>query len=229
MLRGTLLVLLLGANLVHAQVGSRLSGLRDTTLPGLPNATVGAAVLQPSRADGINNTPQPTNAVSQPGTGGTDTAGPRPNGNGTVNGVEYRTTAGGTYLPGYSPAGGVVFGGVGVDGPRQQEVRPPPPDLSLEQKITHVEALDGLTYGNTIEIENTIRRFQLVDSAKVLSEPERLLLRQKILDNPVATGSQNLLSRFLRAAELIQSHHVVVGVVPRKNLILIGLRSSEEG
>lgn len=228
MLRGTLLVLFLGATQVHAQVGSRLSGLRDTTLPGITNATVRAAVLQPIRADGINDTPQPSAAVAQPGTGGTDTAAPRPNANGPVNGVEYRTTAGGTYVPGYSPSGGVVFGGVGVDTPRQQEVRPPP-DLSLEQKITHVEALDGLTYGNTIEIENTIRRFQLVDSAKVLSEPERLLLRQKIVDNPVATGSQNILSRFLRAAELIQGHHVVVGVVPRKNLILIGLRSSEEG
>lgn len=214
MRRELLLILALCATNAHAQVGSKLSGLRDTSLPGVPEV-VGAAVIQPNRASEINAAPPaspPPPATGVPG-----------------NSVEYRTTTGGTYLPGYSPAGGgVVFGGVAVEPPRRAAIAPPP-DFSLEQKITHVEALDGLTYANTGEIQSTIRRYQLVGAEKILPEAERVLLRRKIVDNPVATGTQNILSRFLRDAELIQSHHVVVGVVPRKNLILIGLRSSEEG
>ena len=227
----------------RAQVSSsvsRLSGLRDTTVNSAQSAITGfapgsesggaATVATPSNpilgtavTQGIVGAPVPSGSIA---TGSTTV-----NNATTVNGIQYRLTPGGTYVPGYGPSGGIAYlPGTAGDAPQQQDVRQPPqPDLGLDQKITHLEALDGLTYADTVQMERTIKRYQLVDSVKVLSESERRVLRQKIVDSPVATGAQNILSRFLRDAELIQAHHIVVGVIPRKNMILIGLRSSEEG
>lgn len=216
----------------------RISGLRDTSTALVPSVAAGgnAATIQSSA---VNLTPSSAinstgaNAVDAgAGTGSSTSLGVGVGGvnPGNVNNtdVEFRQTAGGTFFPGYSPSGGIYGGAVGsaVSG----DVRPPPvaADLGPRRRVTHVEALDGLTYADTVRMEQTILRFQLVDAVDVLSLPERRLLRAKVIDSPVATGSQNLLSSFLRQHELIASDQIVVGVIPRQNVILVGKRSSDE-
>ena len=149
----------------------------------------------------------------------------------TVNRVDYRLTSGGTFVPGYGPSGGYygLQGSVGGQGyPVEPNAPRLPEDLSLGKPTTHLEALDGLVYTDTLELEHTIRKWQLVDAMKILPMNERRTLRAKILDSPVATGNQNILTSFLRNAELIEPKQLVVGLIPRRNLVLIGLRSSEE-
>ena len=250
-------------NTVANSAGSSVQPV-NTTVPGFApvTGTVGIGELQTSAPIGSVGAPEtaapgvvapaPNTAVSGGSSTGTGTAPATSSGGnvvsspplisapaGTVNGVQYKLTPGGTYVPGFGPSGGIVTVPQAQGGPvyagsddsaaqppasTPQAAQPPQPDYP----ITQSEAVEGLTDANPGQITSDIRRWSLVDSAKVMSRNDRIILREKVLDSPVATGNEDLLSQALRTAGLIQRFHVVCGVIPRKNMLLIGLRSSEE-
>ena len=143
--------------------------------------------------------------------------------------VQYRITPNGTYVPGYGPSGAVVDNTPPASpNNAQQQQQAQPQDLALDQPVTISEAVEGLIAVDADDLSRTIKKWQLIDGAKLFSRADRRTLRYMDMDSSVATGTQNLLTTFLRANKLIQGFHLVVGVIPRKNMILIGLGSSEE-